>query len=188
MKKLLIIIVFTVLGAVALNLLVSFFSQVRWQRLDYFPHPVEKLLAVKPFGWEISIETEVGDIYKIVYPCLENQDCWELSSGFPVLEVEWYFDNEINQFVSYYVRYGECERYNNLVGVFRGEIHTCITSVAMAESFYVVALVLTEENELWIWEKPWVSPYDQMRDFASMLCIGALLGLLAGMFIAFNKG
>ncbi|MDP1547084.1 MAG: hypothetical protein Q8L87_13795 [Anaerolineales bacterium] len=187
MKKLLIIIVCTVLGAVAANPLTSFFSRVTWQRLNNFPLPVEKLLAVKPFGNEIWILASDNQTYKISYPCVSEQSCYERSNEIPDLPEGYSVDHGVGEYIDYFVMDGECGLRYDLVDVFPGKIKTCITFLARAEVFYTVAVVLNEEKELWIWDSPWISPYTYMGNYIGILCSGAVVGFWVGMFVMSRK-
>jgi hypothetical protein len=185
MKKILIIVVSVVLGAILTSFVDDITEGIKWKRLEYFSIPVDKLLAMKPFGREIWVGTDKGEIYKLVYPCQDVEPCWEKTEDYPILLNGDYVDEEVHEYIEYDVSSGHCPSTVD-VGSLPGEIKTCITSIALAESFYTVSLVLTENHELWIWDDPWVSPYTVIENTLALMCVGSIIGLFIGIFLASN--
>jgi hypothetical protein len=183
MRKVLIVVGWIILGGVLSIPLYSLSTTVLWKRIDYFPFPVNQLLALKPFGKEFLVVTSTNEIYKISYPCLEGQQCWEKSDYIPSLIEGEYFDDESYGYIEYSIGEGECDTDHKITPLFGKKIAMCITSVAIAESFYIVSLVLTDTQELWIWDKPWVSPYTLMNNIFMSLCLGSSIGFSIGLLL-----
>ena len=178
--KILIVVTSIVLGGFLMNQIRSYSERTTWERIDYFPFPIENLLVVKPFGKEFWIETKENFTYRIIYPCLEGETCWGASDDVPTNPLNGdYIDEEIHEYLHYDKREGSCGEYND--SSFPGKIKTCITSTALAESFYVFSLVLTDKNELWVWDNPWESPYTVMENIATSVCVGGFIGFIVSL-------
>ena len=184
MKKILTVVGCIILGAIVSIPLYNLSTRVWWKLIDYFRFPVDKLLALKPFGKEFWVETPENEIYKITYPCLDRQSCWEKSEDIPSLTVGEYLDEESHEYIEYSIGDGKCDTSHNIAPLLGKNMVGCVTSVVRAESFYIVSLALTDTGELWIWDKPWVSPYTEMENIVSSLCLGTTMGLLVGIALA----
>lgn len=131
---------------------------------------------MKPFGKEFWVETSENEIYKIIYPCLSAQACWEKSVDIPSNITEGnYLDLKISD--------GGCNNGNFVYPLFH-KIMTCLTSRTFAAdaSPWTVSLALTDDNKLWIWDKPWESPYTVLSVVVSSAVIGIMIGLFACIF------
>lgn len=179
MKKTLIFISCLILGSV-FGCLFSIFlnagGNTFWKPIDYFPHPVEQIIAMKAFGGEFWVETTDNDVYQITYPCPSKQDCWELSDEIPTDLTEGEF------WVDFLASNNKCENHNFVYPLF-DKINSCYTSVVNAESFYTTSLALTNKNKLWIWNKPWKTPNTTFTFFIQATIVGAIIGIFVGLFL-----
>lgn len=156
----------------------AYLERTVWQRLDYFPFPVQNLISMESFGKEFWVETTEGEIYKIIYPCLAGEKCWEKSSSAPSLPANDIYIEED----AYDKRDGACDdRYNK--SPFPGKLKTCITIVEFAESLYMVSLGLDDRQELWIWDQPWESPYTVMAEMISAIFCGSMTGFILSLLL-----
>lgn len=148
-------------------------GNIFWKQINYFPLPVEKVLAMEPFGREFWVQANDNEIYHIVYPCENKQECWEKVETPPQVDVS---------FVDYKVTERTCQNTSIKYPLFH-KIRSCITSVVPNESPWIVSLALTEGHQLWIWQKPWDSPYNVlMYMFVAVIC-AIFLGLFLGIFL-----
>src|SRR5574341_1000335 len=182
MKGALIFLCFLILGPI-LGCLVSGFwysgANTFWKPIDYFPFAVNKLIAMKPFGKEFWVETSENEIYKVAYPCLDGQTCWEKSADIPS-------DLAEGNTISYKTSNNRCENDNFVYPLHA--IRTCITLVVPGESPWTTSLALTDNNKLWIWDKSWKSPYTELVGMVSSMFLGGMIGFLAGaLFLGFQK-
>jgi hypothetical protein len=145
-----------------------------WKRIDYFPLPVSKILALKPFGEEFWVETTGEEIYKIVYPCSKDQTCWTKARDVPS-------DISDGNAVDYKVSDARCEN-NNFVYPLFHKIKMCITSATHApDATWTVSLALTNAGDLWIWDQPWESPYTVVPNITGLMIAGAVTGIFIGL-------
>ena len=151
-----------------------------WKPIDYFPHTVEQIIAMKAFGGEFWVETTDNEIYKITYPCTSKQFCWELSNEIPTDLTEGQF------WVDLLASNNKCENHNFVYPLF-DKINSCYTSVVYAESFYTTSLVLTNKNELWIWSKPWESPHTTMTSMFFTVIFGTAIGIAIGILFVISN-
>lgn len=182
-KRLKIFLACITLGPLFGYLLTSFWfagGGTFWQPIDYFPHPVETILNLQPYGNEFWVTTTDGATYHILYPCQEAAGCWQE-------------DEAVSDLVpsdAYVVSEGRCESDYFLYPLFQQEIKSCVTSTIFAEtpqgssistiaSPWRVSLALTEDKKLWIWQKPWSFP-DRVLAFKVFF---TALGLLAGTMV-----
>ncbi len=178
MKKVGIFLLFLILGPIFGCILSGFWysgANTFWKPIDYFPFAVNKLVAMKPFGKEFWVETNENEIYKITYPCLNGQTCWEKSADVPS-------DPTQGMIVGYKVSNNKCETDNFVYTLFYA-IKTCVTIFVPQESPWTTSLALTENNKLWIWDKPWESPYTALSAIASCVVIGIIIGLFVGILL-----
>jgi hypothetical protein len=147
-----------ILGPLAGFLLTSFWfagGNTFWKQIDYFPHPVEKILTLQPYGNEFWVTSVDNATYHILYPCEGTETCWEQVDAIP----------DIAPSDDYIVSDNKCENDYFEYPLSR-EIKTCISSTTFAKASsessvntvdnpWRVSLALTDENELWIWQKPW---------------------------------
>ncbi len=178
-KKILVFLGSVILASVSGCLLSGFWAQggnVFWKPIDYFPLPVESVLLMEPFGSEIWVRSNKSEIFHIVYPCESGQACWNKIEVLP----EVGFKNS-----DYRVTENTCDNDSIAYPLFH-KIKSCITSVVPNESPWIVSLALTEDNRLWIWQKPWDSPYNVLAYMAFSIFGGAIIGLLIGTFWAWK--
>ncbi len=178
MKKILIFLCCLILVPV-LGCLLSVFwysgANTFWKPIDYFPYPVQKIIAVKPFGKEFWVETSENAIYKITYPCAKNQTCWtktdsvptDLSDGLPN-PIEYKLNND------------KCENDNFIYPLFR-KIRMCMTTIVHHESLWTTSLALTDNGSLWIWNKPWDSPYNELSGVIFVIVLSVLFGIITSI-------
>jgi len=50
----------------------------------------------------------------------------------------------------------------------------------------MVSLALTENGKLWIWQKPWDSPYNVLADMVGVTFVSAIIGLMIGVLWAWK--
>ena len=151
-------------------------GNVFWKQVNYFPLPVENVLAMEPFGKEFWVKSNDNQIYHIVYPCKNGQGCWNKVDTVTQVDLS---------FVDYKVTEDTCQ--NDLIKypLFR-TIKSCITSIVPNESPWIVSLVLTEDHQLWVWQKPWDSPYNVLS-YMFIVVIGTIfLGLFIGIFLVWK--
>jgi hypothetical protein len=169
------VILFPILGCM---LSVFWFSggNVFWKPINYFPLPVENVLVMEPFGKEFWVKANDNQIYHIVYPCENGQECWDKVDTVPAVDLSD---------VSYKVTDASCENDSIRYPLFH-KIRNCITSIVPNESFWVVSLVLTEDHQLWIWQNPWDSPYNTLSSMFSSIIAAIILGLFFGVFLVWK--
>ena len=166
------IILFPILGCVLSGFWFSG-GNIFWKPINYFPLPVENILAMEPFGKEFWVQSNDTKVYHIVYPCESGQDCWNTVDTVPQVDLS---------FVDYKVTEDTCQNNSIKYPLFR-KIRSCITSIVPNESPWMVSLVLTEDHRLWIWQKPWDSPYNVLMYIVFSVIGGAILGLFIGVFL-----
>jgi hypothetical protein len=157
-KRLKIFLSCITLGPLLGFLLTSFWfagGSAFWKQVDYFPYPVENILALQPYGNEFWVTTAENETYHILYPCAEAGACWEQVDEVP----------DVAPSDEYIVSEGKCENDYFAYPLSR-PIKTCIssttfpkasseTSTNTVDNPWRVLLVLTADNKLWIWQKPW---------------------------------
>ena len=171
----LVLLVSIILATIAGCLLSVFWAEggnTFWKPIDYFPFPVENVLLMEPFGGEFWVKSNDDKIYHIVYPCEIGQDCWDQTEVVPEIDLS-YIDYEITK--------NTCENDSIAYPLVR-KIRSCITSIVPNESPWMVSLALTEDQKLWIWQKPWESPYNVLVDMLGVTFISAILGFGIGVF------
>jgi hypothetical protein len=132
---------------------------------------------MKPFGAEFWVETTENEIYKITYPCSKQQSCWEKSDNIPT-------DLTDGNYVDYKTSSDQCENDSFVYPLFH-KIKMCITSTTFAaDAAWKVSLALADNNKLWIWDQPWVSPYTEMSSIFASMVIGAIIGILVGILLS----
>jgi len=147
-----------------------------WKPIDYFPFPVEKILLMEPFGREFWVKSGDNAIYHIVYPCANGQGCWDQVDGAPQIDLTY---------IDYQVTANACENDSIAYPLVR-KIRSCITSIVPNESPWMVSLALTEDQKLWIWQKPWNSPYNELAGMVGATFFSAIIGLVIGVFGAWK--
>ncbi len=152
-----------------------------WKPIDYFPFSVNKLIAMEPFGKEFWVETNESEIYKITYPCLNGQTCWEQSTNIPSEPTH-------DMVVDYKISDNKCEN-DNFVYPLLHKITVCITSATHApDATWTVSLALSDNGKLWIWNRPWVDPYTILIGMSLSTILGGMVGFLAGaLFLTAQK-
>ncbi len=184
MRKILIFLTCLVAFPIVGSLLCTFWysgANTFWKQIDYFPHPVKSIVALKPYGTEFWVETTNNEIYHITYPCLKDQTCWIKADNVPSNMLAAYP-------VDYNISNNKCENNNYVYPLFH-KITMCITSATHApDATWTVSLALTLSKTLWIWDKPWESPYTVSASLVLSIIIGLSIGLLTGIFfITFNS-
>jgi len=145
-----------------------------WKQINYFPLRVEKIASMESSGDEFWVEASDNALYHILYPCEEDQVCWEKAENIPAVEQ---YEG------SYKVSYNQCENSSFVYPLFH-EIAMCITSTVLApDAYHRVSLVLTSDGRLWIWEKPMVDPFTIMIQMMFSTVVGAIFGFLIGLFL-----
>ena len=148
-------------------------GNIFWKPINYFPLPVENILAMEPFGKEFWVQSNDTKVYHIVYPCESGQDCWNTVDAAPQVDLSS---------VDYKVTEDTCQNNSIKYPLFH-KIRSCITSIVPNESPWMVSLVLTEDHRLWIWQKPWDSPYNVLMYMFFSVISAAILGLFIGVFL-----
>jgi hypothetical protein len=147
-----------------------------WKSINYFPLPVESILLMKPFGDEFWVRADDNKIYHMMYPCENDQQCWNQTDVVP----------EINLFdIDYKVTENACENDSIAYPLLR-KIRSCVTSIVPNESPWIVSLAVTEDQRLWIWQKPWESPYNVLAGMVGVLVVSPFIGLFLGLFWAWR--
>lgn len=155
-----------------------------WKQVDYFPFPVEKILTLQPYGNEFWVTTADNDTYHILYPCEGTETCWEKVDTVPDVAPSDEYIASDNKCANRYFVYPLSRK-----------IKTCITSAIFAkapqqgsantvENPWVVSLALTDNNELWIWQKPWDFPNTILAYKVFITFIGLSIGLIVDTVIA----
>ena len=128
---------------------------------------------MEPFGKEFWVKSNDNQIYYIVYPCKNGQDCWNKVDTVPQVDLS---------VANYKVTEASCENTSIRYPLLH-KIRSCITSIMPGESFWVVSLALTEDHRLWIWQKPWDSPYNPPTSMFFSTIGAIILGLFIGIFL-----
>lgn len=146
-----------------------------WIQIDYFPLPVEEIIQLN--GDEFWVKTNRGIVYHILFPCNEDQPCWEEANNVPA----------INAYPgSYKVSYDRCENNDFMYPIFH-RIKMCITSTILAPDAHAkTSLALTSDSRLWIWEKPMVDPFTILFGMMLTTGVGAVFGFFLGIFLAWK--
>ena len=176
MKKFFIFLVCSFLGSILGFSLFAFWysgGNTFWKPINYFPYPVQNILALQGFGKEFWVETKDNEIYQIIYPCLNDQTCWIKVDNIPSLPEE--------VTVAYKVSDNKCDN-GNFVYPLPHPIRICLTSMVLAEVPWITSLALTDNHQLWIWDKPWFSQGTQLFNFVLSIALGAMIGILLGKF------
>ena len=147
-----------------------------WKPIDHFPLPVEDVLLMEPFGREFWVKSNDSKIYHLVYPCGDGQECWDQIDVVPEIDLSY---------IDYKVTENACENDSIAYPLLR-KIKSCITSIVPNESPWVVSLALTEDHKLWIWQKPWESPYNVLADMIGAVFASVILGLIVGVLWAWK--
>lgn len=155
-----------------------------WKPIDYFPQPVTEIIALQPYGNEFWVTAADGLTYRILYPCAENDTCWETAETVPAIAPSDKLTTGSGQCENDYFLYPLSET-----------IRTCVTSTTLAKNPladatktagtpWVVSLAVTDTNTLWIWQKPWdfTSTINIFKFFFA--AIGLAIGLLADTLFA----
>jgi hypothetical protein len=147
-----------------------------WRPIGYFPFPVSKILAMKPYGAEFWVETIQNDTYKITYPCTQGQMCWQKSNDIPT-------DMTDGNYVDYKVQSGACENDNFVYPLFR-KIDMCVTSITYNEANWTASLAVDDRHKLWMWNRPWVTPDESMGRILVLMSVGATIGAGVGIYLS----
>jgi hypothetical protein len=147
-----------------------------WKPIDYFPLPVEDVLLMSPFGDEFWVKSNDNKIYHIVYPCKNDQICWDQTDVLPEIDLSQ---------IDYEVTQNACKNASIAYPLFR-KIKRCITSWVPNESPWIVSLALTEGHKLWIWQKPWESPYNVLASMVGVTFVSAIAGVVIGVLWAWK--
>ena len=180
-KKVLAFLVCIIFAPVSGCLLSNFWvtgGNIFWKPINYFPFPVEDILLLEPFGNEFWVKATDNKMYHIVYPCESGQGCWGQVNVLPEKDLS-YTD------IDYRITENSCENDSIAYPLFRN-IKSCITSIVPNESPWKVSLALTEDQNLWIWQKPWDSPYNVLAKIVGAIFLSAIFGLVVGIFWAWN--
>jgi hypothetical protein len=178
-KRLLVLLGSVVLAPIFGCLLSGFWAEggnTFWKPIDYFPFPVVNVLSMEPFGSEFWVQSADNKIYHIVYPCENGQVCWEQTDIVPEKDLSFY---------DYKVTENSCENDSIAYPLFH-KISSCVTSIVPNESPWMVSLALTEDHKLWIWQKPWDSPYNVLASMAGAIFVSTILGLMIGAIWAWK--
>ena len=157
-KRLITFLLCITLGPLLGFLLTSFWftgGNTFWKQVDYFPYPIENILALQPYGNEFWVTTADNTTYHILYPCEGADACWEQVDTIP----------DAAPSDEYIVSDNKCENDYFAYPLSR-PIKTCISSTTFAKTStetstkadknpWRVSLALTDDNELWIWQNPW---------------------------------
>ena len=189
-KRLTIFLICIAVGPLLGFLLTSFWfagGGTFWEQVAYFPYPVAKILALQPYGNEFWVETTDGDVYHILYPCEGAETCWQIDETVPdVVPSDSYVIGE-NKCVSDYFIYP----------LFGHKITACVTSTEFTEAPkgssinsasnpWRVSLALTNDNQLWIWQKPWNFPNRVLAYKVFFTFLGLLLGSMVDTLLTRN--
>lgn len=151
-------------------------GNIFWKPIDYFPFPVESVVSMEPFGHEFWVKSTDNQIYHIVYPCENGQVCWDHMDVLPERDLA---------FFGYKITENACENDSIAYPLFR-KIKSCITSIVPNQSLWIVSLALTENGKLWIWQKPWDSPYNVLANMVGAIFVSVIIGLVIGAFWAWK--
>ena len=178
-KKLLVFLGFVILAPISGCLLSGFWANggnTFWKPIDYFPLPVENVLLMEPFGREFWVNSNDNKLYHILYPCEDGLVCWNQIDALPEVDLSY---------VDYKVTKTNCENDSIAYPLFH-EIRSCITSIVPNESPWMVSLALTVDQKLWIWQKPWESPYNVLADMVGATLVSAVIGFVIGVVWAWK--
>ena len=185
-KRLKIFLFCIILGPLLGFLLTSFWfagGNTFWKQVDYFPFPVEKILALQPYGNGFWVMTVDNDVYRVLYPCEGTEACWQQDDAVP----------DVAPSDKYVVSDNKCENDYFEYPLSR-KIKTCISSTTFAKASsessantvdnpWRVSLALTDENELWIWQKPWNFANRVLAFKVFFTFIGLSIGLIIDTLI-----
>lgn len=179
MRKLLVLLSCLILGSLLGWTLSTFWNSganIFWKQINYFPHSVKEIIALKPYGRGFWVKTPENEIYQITYPCLNNEICWIKSGDVP--------SNFLDGIpAKYSVSRYKCENDNFTYPLFH-KIRMCITVIVYDSDITgAVSLALTEDSKLWIWDNPSIYPYTMFFNNLLSVTAGAIIGLLTGVFL-----
>lgn len=154
-----------------------------WKQVDYFPYPVENILALQPYGNEFWVTTAENETYHILYPCEGSDACWEQVDEVP----------EVAPSDKYVVSNNKCENDYFEYPLSR-KIKTCISSTTFPKASsensantvdnpWRVSLALTDDSELWIWQKPWNFANRVLAFKVFFTFIGLSIGLIVDTLV-----
>ena len=156
--------------------------------MDYFPYPVESILALQPYGNEFWVTAAKNETYHILYPCEGSDACWEQVGEVP----------DIAPSDKYVVSDKKCEN-DYLAYPLSRPIKTCISSTTFpkassessantADNPWRVSLALTADNELCIWQNPWDFPNRVIAFKVFFTFIGLSIGLIVDTLLTRKTG
>jgi|GEM_PF-2035697 len=148
-----------------------------WKQIEYFPYPVAKILTLQPYGNEFWVTTTDNATYHILYPCEGTEACWQQDDAVP----------DVVPSDEYVVSDNKCANASFVYPLSR-KVKTCVTSTIFAKTTqgarensipnpWRVSLALTEDNQLWIWQKPWNFPNRVIAYKVFFTFIGLAIGL-----------
>lgn len=155
-----------------------------WKQIEYFPFPVETILTLQPYGNEFWVTTADNTTYHILYPCEGTDACWQQDDTVPdVVPSDEYIVSD-NKCVNKYFVYPLSRK-----------IKTCVTSTMFAknpmpgsantaDNPWRVSLALTEDNALWIWQKPWNFANRVLAFKIFFTFVGLAIGLIMDTVLA----
>ncbi len=190
-KRLIMFLLCIILGPLLGFLLTSLWfagGNTFWKQVDYFPYPVESILALQPYGNEFWVTTAENETYHILYPCEGSDACWEQVDEVP----------DIAPSDKYVVSDNKCEN-DYLAYPLSRPIKTCISSTTFpkassessantADNPWRVSLALTADNELWIWQNPWDFPNRVIAFKVFFTFIGLSIGLIVDTLLTRKTG
>ena len=179
-KRLVTFLICIIIGPLLSFFLTSFWfagGGTFWKQIDYFPYPVEKILTLQPYGNEFWVTTTDNDIYHVLYPCEGTDTCWQKDDAVP----------DVVPSDNYVVSDNKCVTDYFIYPLLRHKITACVTSTEFAETPrgasvnsvtnpWRVSLALTDDNTLWIWQKPWNFPNRVLGYKVFFTFIGLSLG------------
>lgn len=176
MKKTLLALGSVLLGPVLGCFLSTFWAEggnTIWKPIDYFPYSVYEINLMQPFGNEFWVTTTDNSMYHIQYPCEEGQICWDKAVTIPP-------SNSIEG--DYKINDKRCE--NEIPYPLLRKIKTCVSATILTpDANWKTSLALTENGDLWIWQKPWVGPDSIFLGMIFSALLGAFIGFLVGSLI-----
>lgn len=178
MKKIVIFVCCLILGPIV-GCLSSIFwhegANTFWSKIDYFPYPVKTIIAAREHASEFWVETTENDLYRITYPCLENQTCWITQEQIP---------DDLTNYpgLEYRVDNNKCGN-DSIVYPLLHKIQMCITTLDhTADATWISSIALTEDQTLWVWDQPWQDPFSVMMSMFLATIVSTVIGVFAGMF------
>lgn len=126
--------------------ILSYFGLLQyWEKIDYFPYPVEKIIYINVWGSTIWVETKDDGMFTLNHPCIKDP-CWKKSETAPDYSDRSGFGGFFDMQVS------ENCTFKEFTYPLFFKPKTCVgTNIPFADFIYHKYLALTNDGEIWVW-------------------------------------